>query len=85
MLRHFGERLPPDSDDAAHDREGAYDYLLLAHSPDPRAALEFIELDDRGKPRFNDAEDLRERMIRATLATYLKALEHFAAFCGSEQ
>ena len=46
------------------------------------AAIEFVGLDETGKPRFNDIEGFRERLVRATINPYLKSLEHFAAFCG---
>jgi len=78
MVTHYGTRWGQGLE---REWQGTYDYLCTVTHP-TLAALEFIELDTTGLPHFNEVDEFRERLVRSAIAPYLKALEHFAAFCS---
>jgi len=74
VLKHFGSRWGNE-----REWQGMYDYLCTVTHP-TLAPYEFIDVDKRGNVTFNATEDFLERLVRATIVPYLKALEHYAAY-----
>lgn len=65
--------------------EGIYDYLCAAANHPTLAAFEFFDEAAEEDHLPIMTEDFLERLVRAVLATYLMALQGYAAYCGWDE
>lgn len=76
VMHHYGSRWGD-----AREWEGIYGYLCATANHPTLAANEFLVATPEGL-RIDFPLESLERFLRLALIPYLKALEHYAVFCG---
>jgi hypothetical protein len=77
VISGFGERWGDPQ-----QWQGAYDWLCGTANHPSLNGDEFFDVTDPRRPFARISEDLLNRLVRAALVPYLKALEYFVAYMG---
>lgn len=77
VIRQFGARWGE-----ADEAEGVYDYLCTTATHPTLAALEWLAPVEGGGVVIDASMEALTRMLRAGLVPFLKAVEHYAGYCG---
>jgi hypothetical protein len=77
IVRHYGARWGDE-----RQAEGVYDYLCATGNHPSLMGFEYVTVDETTGLTGFDASDMIERLARAALVPYMKALEHFVQYMG---